>query len=168
LAVRIRRLGAPNRSGQPTILAYGGRGRMAGMGRAARLAMLERGTQALAALLPQAAGLYACPLCLLGFSADEIEDGGRLTEEHARPDKLDDEVVCLTCADCNHRAGRLLDSHMIRAERLIDFAAGRNTPPLRTGASTTASNDPAMPFQQRPHPNEPAAHWTTVNKPQTG
>lgn len=82
-------------------------------------------------LLPQAASLYACPLCLLGFSVDEIEDGGRLTEEHAPPDKLDGEVVCLTCADCNHRAGRILDSHMVRAERLLDFAAGRDTPPLR-------------------------------------
>ena len=96
--------------------------------------MFERGSRALAVVIPHAAGLYACPLCLLGFSVDEIEDGGRLTKENAL--RTSSAVLwSVSPADCNHRAGRVLDSQMVQAERLLDFAAGRDTPELRARLS---------------------------------
>jgi hypothetical protein len=92
-----------------------------------RKAMFERGSAALHATVPSLHGLYACPLCLGLFPSEEVEDGGELSEEHAPPQSLGGQVVCLTCRDCNNSAGFRLDTHMQRREAHIDFATGTDS-----------------------------------------
>jgi hypothetical protein len=86
-------------------------------------AMFDRGASALHALSPSVQDVYGCPLCLRGFSKDEVEADGMLSDEHAPPESLGGEVVCLTCRDCNSSAGSQLDFHMKHREALIDFLA---------------------------------------------
>jgi hypothetical protein len=86
--------------------------------------MFDRGAAALHTLIPSMQDVYGCPLCLRGFSSDEVEADGMLSEEHAPPESLGGEVVCLTCRDCNSSAGSQLDSHMKRRANMIDFLSG--------------------------------------------
>ena len=60
----------------------------------------------------------------------EVEADGMLSEEHAPPESLGGEVVCLTCLDCNSSAGSQLDFHMRHREALIDFLSGLDTDDL--------------------------------------
>jgi hypothetical protein len=92
-----------------------------------RKAMFDRGAAALHALSPSVQDVYGCPLCLRGFSKDEVEADGMLSEEHAPPESLGGEVVYLTCRDCNSSAGSQLGFHMKHREALIDFLSGLDT-----------------------------------------
>jgi hypothetical protein len=95
-----------------------------------RKAMFDRGAAALNALNPSVQDVYGCPLCLRGFSKDEVEAEGMLSEEHAPPESLGGEVVCLTCRDCNSSAGSQLDFHVKHREAVIDFLSGLDTDDL--------------------------------------
>lgn len=56
---------------------------------------------------------------------------GVLTDEHAPPKVLGGAVVALTCVDCNHAAGRLLDPHAATKERGLNFLASSVPTPER-------------------------------------
>jgi hypothetical protein len=62
----------------------------------------DRGTAALARVRPEARGYYACPLCLIGFDASELD---RLTVEHVPPHSMGGTRTVLTCDNCNHKQG---------------------------------------------------------------
>ena len=49
-----------------------------------------------------------CPICLRAFTKQAVEEGRTVTREHVPPRsfKAGGITMCLTCADCNHSAGR--------------------------------------------------------------
>ena len=47
--------------------------------------------------------------------------------EHAPPKTLGGKIVCLTCADCNHKASRLDRLAMMAKKARDDHASGRGT-----------------------------------------
>ena len=53
-------------------------------------------------------GNDSCPICLRPFTKQAVEEGKTVTLEHAPAQsfKVGGIEMCLTCADCNHRAGR--------------------------------------------------------------
>ncbi|HVF05270.1 MAG TPA: HNH endonuclease [Frankiaceae bacterium] len=94
--------------------------------------MFDRGAAAFAAVAPEAPiGLYACPLCLRGFTRDETAPGRALTIEHVPPQGLGGREMCLTCRGCNSISGSALDAHMERHRTFVDFLAGVDTRDIR-------------------------------------
>ncbi len=58
---------------------------------------------------------YICPLCLRGFSKDEIKE---LSLEDAPQEKLGGNKIAITCKHCNNTCGNSIDFHLIN---FIDF-----------------------------------------------
>lgn len=54
------------------------------------------------------AGNDRCPICLIPFTAPDVERGEAVTLEHVPPQSFgpDSIAMCLTCKPCNHSAGR--------------------------------------------------------------
>jgi hypothetical protein len=90
-----------------------------------REAIYHRGVAALSRTLINPPDGYACPTCLGVFSFAAIE-ARVLTIEHAPPESIGGDPVCLTCSTCNHGAGHQLDHHMTAFQRLVDFANRRD------------------------------------------
>ena len=58
---------------------------------------------------------YICPLCLHGFSKEEIKE---LSLEDAPQEKLGGSKIAITCKHCNNTCGNTIDYHLIN---YIDF-----------------------------------------------
>ena len=54
-------------------------------------------------------GNVACPICLTGFARDQASSGRMVTLEHVPIKALGGKVRCLTCKNCNSKAGRGID-----------------------------------------------------------
>jgi 5-methylcytosine-specific restriction endonuclease McrA len=63
--------------------------------------------------------IFACPLCLRGFTQDALESEG-LTEEHIISRELGGRLITLTCKECNSRGGAELDVHLVNEFRALD------------------------------------------------
>jgi len=82
-------------------------------------------------LLPSAADLYPCPLCLTGFYTIAAIETGELTREHVPPRSLGGGWLVLTCRECNNDSGRFYDAEAEKQERMRSFLAGRHEGPVR-------------------------------------
>lgn len=80
----------------------------------------DRGVRAFKFARPDAPDVYACPLCIRGFSSYE-----HLTFEHAPTDAVGGKEVTLTCSECNRRGGHEFDVHMAKRYRVERFLAGK-------------------------------------------
>ena len=73
------------------------------------------------------AGNTKCPICLSEFSRADVVDG-RVTLEHAPPESLNGDAVCLTCERCNGNASRI-DQHAYMSKKANDdWSSGRGAP----------------------------------------
>ncbi|HWU17344.1 MAG TPA: HNH endonuclease [Devosia sp.] len=54
--------------------------------------------------------LFICPLCLLGYGEEALDDG-TMTLEHVPPASLGGKGIILTCRTCNSTTGHALESH---------------------------------------------------------
>lgn len=63
--------------------------------------------------------LYLCPLCVRGF-----RDPAELTVEDVPPKAIGGRPLCLTCRECNSRAGHELDAHVVREMNAVAFTIG--------------------------------------------
>ena len=89
--------------------------------------MFDRGAAALTVAFAESrpvpeGGLYLCPLCLHGFTREELH---LLSKEHAPPKSVGGPVVTLTCTDCNHGAGSM-QAHAARRSAWQSFAARKD------------------------------------------
>ena len=83
-----------------------------------------------------------CPICLTVFSKHAVEEGKLVTLEHVPPRAFSGMAMCLTCAECNHSAGRveqLAVAATKAATKVRVDIAGR--PPLTAYISPTADDD---------------------------
>jgi len=85
-----------------------------------RRRMFEAAAPAVAAMWPEHAGTYGCPLCGQFFAEDRFD---ALSVEHAPPRSLRGRkrVAVLTCRRCNSRAGESVDDAMLDHEELRDL-----------------------------------------------
>jgi hypothetical protein len=74
--------------------------------------------------------MFACPLCLRGFTRDALESEG-LTEEHVISRELGGRLITITCKECNSRGGAELDVHLINEFRALDKISGLSEKPFR-------------------------------------
>lgn len=74
--------------------------------------------------------IFACPLCLRGFTPDALESEG-LTEEHIISRELGGRLITLTCKECNSRGGAELDAHLVNEFRALDKISGLSDKPLK-------------------------------------
>ena len=65
-------------------------------GRSNRLSLYDRGNT-------------ACPICLTGFTRDQVFSGRTVTLEHVPIKALGGQARCLTCGNCSSKAGRGID-----------------------------------------------------------
>lgn len=66
---------------------------------------------------------YICPLCLRQFEEKDLVSSTTenfLTEEDAPPAKLGGSRGCLTCKECNSKAGHQIENHLVKVLRDID------------------------------------------------
>jgi hypothetical protein len=110
--------------------------------------MLEAAAPAVAAMWPERAGTYCCPLCGKFLTEDQIDE---LSPDHAPPSKLPGRrrVTVLTCDQCNHNYGATVDAAMIEYEELRDARRGTMTRPRR-GFVMTAEGQVAVNLQISP------------------
>ena len=54
-------------------------------------------------------GNTVCPICLTCFTRDQASSGKTVTLEHVPTKALGGQARCLTCGDCNSKAGRGID-----------------------------------------------------------
>lgn len=89
-----------------------------------RLARLfEAYASNLSAFVPSLQNIFACPLCLGGFTRDALESEG-LTEEHIISRELGGRLITITCKECNSRGGAELDAHLVNEFRALDKLSG--------------------------------------------
>lgn len=83
----------------------------------------DLGVSALQRHFPNVPVSYVCPLCLMSFQEDEID---QLTFEHVPPRSLGGRKLVLTCRDCNNRASEKdgVDTHARKRENILDFVMG--------------------------------------------
>lgn len=65
--------------------------------------------------------LYPCPQCVRGFAPTSLDEPGVLTVEDSPPLNIPDlggRLKLLTCGECNHTAGTLLDAELHRREQV--------------------------------------------------
>jgi hypothetical protein len=96
-----------------------------------RLARLfEAYASNLSAFVPSLQNIFACPLCLGGFTQDTLESEG-LTEEHIISRELGGKLITITCKECNSRGGAELDAHLVNEFRALDKISGLSDKPFR-------------------------------------
>lgn len=78
-------------------------------------------------------GNVACPICLRGFDEAGVRAGRSVTLEHVPPRRQDGRPVCLTCAACNHDAGRGIDQ--AAADALTTMERGWKATATKGGVS---------------------------------
>ena len=82
-----------------------------------------------------------CPICLRPFTKQAVEEGKTVTLEHVPPRSFNVRAIamCLTCADCNHSAGR---SEQVAVEAAHDEVKVRldvaGLPPFTAHVAVTA------------------------------
>ena len=71
-------------------------------------------------------GNTKCPICLSEFTRSDVV-AGKMTLEHAPPESLKGSALCLTCSQCNNKAGGW-EQHAILAKRAREeWSSGRGT-----------------------------------------
>lgn len=65
--------------------------------------------------------LYRCPLCFCDFELADALSGEKLTLEHVPPKSAGGSPYVLTCDECNHRAGHIVDCQIKRRNELNLF-----------------------------------------------
>ena len=71
-------------------------------------------------------GNRQCPICLVPFTRDAVENGQDVTLEHVPPRAVGGSERCLTCTGCNKSAGQTVDQAAARRKReAIDAETGR-------------------------------------------
>ena len=88
-------------------------------GRSKRLSLYDRGDT-------------ACPICLTGFTRGQAYSGRKVTLEHVPINALGGQARCLTCGNCNDKAGRSIDqvAAMSASDRFgvtVDILGKRDT-----------------------------------------
>jgi len=88
--------------------------------------MFDAGVEALGIVAPgieeeHGELLYCCPLCTRGFPRRAIDDGW-LTAEHVPPRAAGGRKMCLTCRECNSRAGSDLEADLLKNHHWRRFA----------------------------------------------
>ena len=83
----------------------------------------HHGAKAMSKYLTLDVEWYFCPLCMTGY---RIGDINKLTLEHVPPESIGGKEICLTCEDCNRKAGHRIDNHVHRRNRVISFAKATN------------------------------------------
>ena len=88
-------------------------------GRNKRLSLYDRGDT-------------ACPICLTGFTRGQAYSGRKVTLEHVPINALGGQARCLTCGNCNDKAGRSIDqvAAMSASDRFgvtVDILGKRDT-----------------------------------------
>lgn len=69
---------------------------------------------------------YLCPLCVKLFDRNDLtvdDSKNYLTFEDIPPKELGGKVRTLTCKKCNNEGGHLLDAHLVKKLREMDFVA---------------------------------------------
>lgn len=86
----------------------------------------DLGVSALRSRLPDVPASYLCPLCLMNFNENELD---QLTFEHVPPRSLGGRELVLTCCNCNkHASGKDgVDTHAKKRENILDFTLGTMT-----------------------------------------
>ena len=92
------------------------------------------GADAVQRLRPDFPRLYICPLCGYGYSERALATN-ELTLEDVPPKSLGGKPLVLTCRRCNSKAGHETDIHALNREKVIDFARGTLSKPLRARLS---------------------------------
>ena len=85
---------------------------------------------------PDRGYLYVCPLCGRGFSLERIR---ALSIEHAPAKAFGGKALCLTCKECNHRAGSQLDIEALKYELGYDFQLGTMPKPVPASLTLDAT-----------------------------
>jgi hypothetical protein len=87
----------------------------------------KRGAEALSRTVPGLQErMYGCPLCLRAATSPDA-----FTFEHVPPESVGGRRLCLTCGECNHRAGTKLDHHVKTAVELREIVAGQRDMPVQ-------------------------------------
>jgi len=94
---------------------------------------------------------YVCPLCLLGFSEDDI--GTDLTEEHVPPKSVGGAVLLLTCRSCNNSAGHTIDAAIADRDHIESFAQGISGTAEYTGRARLKLGDAEVTVDVETGPN---------------
>lgn len=90
----------------------------------------ELGATALASELPGRFDrpTYLCPICLVAFTAEALDDGS-LSVEHVPPRSVGGQELLLTCRRCNNSSGTKLDAHAKTKEEVRAAMAGMSNRP---------------------------------------
>ena len=97
-----------------------------------------------------------CPICLTQFDRAEVERGKTATLEHVPTKSQGGKPACLTCAVCNHAAGRGIDRAL--AEALEAQDRGSKVKLTKDGVSHTGrlvSNEELPEVEIRSNPRFP-------------
>jgi hypothetical protein len=74
---------------------------------------------------------YLCPLCLDGFTIEELTVSKYLTVEHVPPEQLGGHELILTCRRCNNSQGSAFDAHAHKQQEISLFLSGKSESPQR-------------------------------------
>ena len=89
-------------------------------------AWFERGCDAWAKFRLGRPRSYACPLCLVEYTLDQID---LLSVDHVPAEALGGSRMVLTCKACNSDSGHDVQIHMIRRERTANVFSGELSEP---------------------------------------
>jgi hypothetical protein len=115
---------------------------MASRGDRRRLHLFHKYSRNLELWRPEFKGQYMCPLCLTaGFDEESIcGPNPRLTDEHGIQNGLGKPCHILTCADCNHAAGKNIDTHLHKRLEFDAFCQAEQQTPLNIRMSVGSCN----------------------------
>ncbi len=100
--------------------------------------MFDAGARACSKYINWKELIYVCPICLRGYTRSEID---KLRREHAPQESIGGRIVCLTCENCNHKAGHGIEMHLKRRQRVIQFAKATSDLDCYEGPILFESND---------------------------
>lgn len=101
--------------------------------------MFKRGWYASSKFIEGEPPGYICPICLR-----IVRDAQELTREHVPPKSMGGRVICLTCKNCNNRAGHTIDAAMnerrLMSQVMVSGTKGKQQIQLRAdGLNVNAS-----------------------------
>lgn len=123
------------------------------------------GVEAFVRARPDAPRLYCCPICIRGF-----DNPNELTFEDVPPQSVGGKPLVLTCPNCNHWSGRLLDTHIRTGCDLHEFAEGKRDTRIKLIHSGDTITAKALLAQGQiqitglPENSDPKAHRSLFEK----
>jgi hypothetical protein len=76
---------------------------------------------------PEAKDTFLCPFCLRTFNKEAVQgDKPKVILAHCVPDALRGRLQTLACAECDNRAGRDIDMHLINRLETSSFLRGES------------------------------------------